>query len=452
MWRCPILGAAVLLSAVPTSECASPHAIILKPHSNDYTEPTDMVANPIDSTHLFVVERGGLIKIVPTVGGPALSEPFLDVTDNLGVCDSGYCQETGLLGLAFHPNYVSNGKFYLDYTQFHPTETFEGGATWCSEKVLTTIISEFTVDPGDPFRAIPESERKILTFNQPYCNHNGGGLAFGPKDGYLYIGSGDGGSGGDPEEYGQNTLTMLGKLLRIDVDNTSDQKRYAIPGDNPFINDENFLDEIWAYGLRNPWRISFDTKTANLHIADVGQNAWEEVNFQSVNSAGGQNYGWNIAEGRHCFKDECNVEDPKLTWPILEYSHDEGDCSITGGHVHRNKDKNLKGKYFYGDYCSGKIWSAKKKKGKIEVELMHSDTGYRITSFGRDNFGDLYVIDLNGKMAKIQSCKDVKKFKRTFKNEEVTCKKISDMSDKKIARYCKKNIVKKKCIHTCDAC
>lgn len=456
MWRCPrIFGAAVLLSAIPRSECVSPHKIVLKPHSTSYTEPTGIVADPTDPSRLFVLERGGLIKIVPTSGGPVATEPFLDVSTNLGVCDAGYCTETGLLGLVFHPEYGDNGpnsgKFYLDYTQHHETETNDDGPSWCSKKVLTTIISEFTVDPNDSSKGDPGSERQILTFNQPYCNHNGGGLAFGPEDGYLYIASGDGGSGGDPEGYGQNTQTMLGKLLRIDVDSGSNN--YNIPPNNPFVDDANVLDEIWAYGVRNPWRISFDTESKGLHIADVGQSAWEEVNFQPKGSPGGQNYGWNMAEGNHCFKEGCDEEDPDLTWPILEYPHEDNDCSITGGHVHRGKDKNLHGRYFYGDYCTGKIWSAKEnKKGKTKVELMHSATDYSITSFGRDADGDLYVIDFGGKMAKIKGCKDSKKFTKKFNGEKMTCKMIGETTPKKIAKYCGKEIVSKKCMKTCDAC
>eukprot|EP00588_Corethron_pennatum_P015175 CAMPEP_0194271470 /NCGR_PEP_ID=MMETSP0169-20130528/5236_1 /TAXON_ID=218684 /ORGANISM="Corethron pennatum, Strain L29A3" /LENGTH=379 /DNA_ID=CAMNT_0039013819 /DNA_START=7 /DNA_END=1143 /DNA_ORIENTATION=- len=346
----------------------SQHHIRLKKHSGGYTKPDGIAVVPGDKNRLFVVEKGGLIKIVSTDGKSTNPAPFLNATELLGVCDRGYCDEMGLLGLTFHPKYTENGRFFINYSNFHRTKTVEDGATWCSKKLLQTFVSEFKVDSYNPDLADPTSEVRILEIEQPYCNHNAGDLAFGPRDGYLYITSGDGGSGGDPEGYGQNQKTLLGKLLRIDVDNKSGGKNYAIPPDNPFVDDSSTLDEIWAYGLRNPWRISFDTKTDNLFIADVGQDEWEEVNLQPAASKGGQNYGWNTMEGLHCFPagESCDKNDKSLTMPILEYPHnDTGGFSITGGHVYRGKkekEKALVGWYFYGDYVSGKIWGTKKSR------------------------------------------------------------------------------------------
>lgn len=428
--------------------------IRLKKHSDGYTKPVGIVVAPDDEkSRLFVVEKGGLIKIVSTDGKSTNSAPFLDATELLGVCDGGYCDETGLLGLTFHPDYAKNGRFFINYTNHHRTKRDEEMPDWCSKKLLQTFVSEFKVDSLNPDLADPTSEVRILEIKQPYCNHNAGDLAFGPRDGYLYITSGDGGSANDPEGYGQNQKTLLGKLLRIDVDKKSGYKNYAIPSDNPFVDDPSFLDEIWAYGLRNPWRISFDTKTDNLFIADVGQYLWEEVNFQPAASTGGQNYGWNTTEGFHCFTkvEACDENDTSLTMPILEYPHDDtGGISITGGHVYRGKkEKALVGWYFYGDYGKGKIWGTKKKNKKWKVKLMHDSTGLSISSFGRDADGYLYVADYGkGDIHKIMTpCADSTKFKR--KNKD--CAWVAEKSFR-ITKFCKKKAFKKNCVKTCNAC
>jgi len=439
----------VFFSAAIGSVSSQQKQITFKKHSDGYTKPNGIVVPPNDtSSRLFVVEKGGLIKIVSTDGKTSNSSPFLDATELIGVCgeDDGYCEETGLLGLTFHPDYAENGRFFINYTQHHETKTVEGGPDWCSNKLLQTFVSEFKVDDYNQDLADPMSKVDILKFTQPYCNHNAGDIAFG-QDGYLYVTSGDGGSGGDPEGYGQNPKTMLGKLLRIDVDNKSGDKNYSIPSTNPFVDDPSTLDEIWAYGLRNPWKISFDR--GHLYIADVGQSLWEEVNFQPRSSKGGENYGWNKMEGFHCFSEDCDENDKSLTSPILEYPHKPDGCSITGGHVYRGrKEKALIGWYFYGDYCTGKVWATKKRNKEWKVKLMHNETGFKITSFGQDTAGNLYVVDYTkAEIHKILTCADNAKFKRKNK----TCKWVASKKGR-IERFCEVSKFQKNCRKTCDTC
>ena len=265
-----------------------------------------------------------------------------------------------MLGLAFHPDYTTTGFFYVNYT----------------DNLGDTVVARYTVSAKDPNVADPDSAQTVLTQDQPFSNHNGGQVAFGP-DGYLYIALGDGGSGGDPQENGQNLNTWLGKILRVDVngdDFPGDPNRnYAVPPDNPFVSDPNALDEIWAYGVRNPWRCTFDRVTGDFFIADVGQGAWEEINFQPAASPGGENYGWDVLEGGlhgpqpvpggNCFEDfpqgSCNAFlNGGSTLPVLEYSHSFG-CSVTGGYRYRGQlYPQLDGIYFYSDLCSGIIWGA----------------------------------------------------------------------------------------------
>jgi glucose/arabinose dehydrogenase len=331
----------------------SPDAYAWQPVVFGLQRPVDLQAD--GSGRLFVIEKPGRIRIIQN--GQLLETPFLNISDRVN--DSG--NEMGLLGLAFHPNYPQNGFFFVNYTG-------SGGATF---------ISRFRVT-GDPNVADPDSEVNLLRVNQPFPNHNGGSLDFGP-DGYLYAGLGDGGSAGDPQGNGQKLTTLLGKILRLDVDSG---EPYAVPADNPFG------DEIWAYGLRNPWRISFDKATGNLYIADVGQNVWEEINFLPAGSPGGTNFGWNFREGAHDYKANPPAG---LTDPVAEYSHQEGGCSVTGGYVYRGSMPEWNGIYLYGDYCTGFIWGLIRSGSGWQAQLLF-DTDVNITSFGQDEVGEVYIL------------------------------------------------------------
>ncbi|MCH7588687.1 MAG: PQQ-dependent sugar dehydrogenase [Chloroflexi bacterium] len=328
--------------------------------ASDFQRPVDL-AHAGDK-RLFVVEQRGVIYVIE--GGQVLEPPFLDIRERVN--DRG--NEQGLLGLTFHPDYKNNGFFYVNYTDV-------GGRT---------AVSRFQVSEN-PNQALADSEEHILNIDQPFANHNGGGLKFGP-DGFLYIGMGDGGSGGDPRGNGQRLDTLLGKMLRIDVDA---QDTYAIPAENPFASGGG-RGEIWAYGLRNPWRFSFDSATGDLYIADVGQRAWEEVNFQAAASTGGENYGWNIREGAHPFSSEDTLD---LIDPFAEYSHDAG-CSVTGGVVVRNASlPTWRGVYLYADYCSGIVWGAlRTTEGAWEIVILY-ETDFRISSFGEGADGEIYLLD-----------------------------------------------------------
>lgn len=340
------------------------------------SQPVDLQSPPGDTTRLFIVEQTGTIRILK--GGALLPRPFLDVSGRVS-----HGTEQGLLGLAFHPGYATNRKFYVDYT--------DGAGD--------TRVVEFLTS-GDPDSA-SATERPILLVDQPYSNHNAGQLAFGP-DGYLYVGLGDGGSAGDPEDRAQNPSELLGKMLRIDV-NARDPgagTEYSIPADNPFVGRSGYRPEIWALGLRNPWRYSFDRATGTLYIADVGQNLYEEVDVEPPGS-GGRNYGWNVMEGLHCYNaGSCNQAG--LTLPIVEYSHDSG-CSITGGYVYRGRAiPDLEGTYFYGDYCSGLIRSLRFLNGIVTDQRDWTSTlrtagGQSmsgLSSFGQDARGELYLLRL----------------------------------------------------------
>ncbi len=347
----------------------------------NFTLVEDNLRSPVAITHagdsrLFITEQAGQIKIIQD--GQLLSEPFLDIDPLVKLGN-----EQGLLSVAFHPNYKENGFLYVNYT----------------DNAGDTVIARYQVT-DNPNKANSESAKVILQIRQPFSNHNGGQIAFGP-DGYLYIGTGDGGRGGDPQNAGQNLLTLLGKMLRIDVDVNNVDEAYAIPEDNPFISNENAEPEIWAYGLRNPWRFSFDRETSDLFIADVGQNKFEEVNFQPSTSTGGENYGWRLMEADQCFNPIFNCNDNTLTLPILSYSHSE-ERSITGGYVYRGKAiKGLQGKYVYGDFASGHIWAAKGQNGDWEADLL-VDTDFAISSFGEDVTGELYLVDYgSGKIYKL---------------------------------------------------
>jgi len=317
------------------------------------------------SDRLFITLLGGQIVIYD--GRQVLAQPFLDIRT---LVTSG--GERGLFSVAFHPNYANNGLLYVDYTDLNGN----------------TVIARYSVS-ADPDRADPASAAVLLSVVQPYTNHNGGQLQYGP-DGYLYIGMGDGGSGGDPQNHAQTLNDLLGKMLRIDVDGNSP---YSIPADNPFINDPVAREEIWALGLRNPWRFSFDRQTGDLFIADVGQSRLEEVNFQPSHSTGGENYGWRLMEGSACYNPSSNCDNGMLTLPILEYDHSLG-CSITGGYRYRGvANPALWGIYFYADWCSGRIWGATEEAAGTWTAEELLDTDLQVTAFGEDEDGEIYLAD-----------------------------------------------------------
>jgi len=332
------------------------------------------LSSPVDITHagdgsgrLFITLQGGRVVIFD--GVQILSPPFLDI--NSLVSSGG---ERGLLGAAFHPNYVGNGFFYVSYT----------------DTAGDSVIARYSVSL-DPNRADPTSGVILLTIPQPFSNHNGGQLHFGP-DGYLYIGIGDGGSGGDPQNNGQDLGKLLGKILRIDVDSGFP---FTVPPDNPFVGVVGAREEIWSFGLRNPWRFSFDRLTGDMFIGDVGQNSWEEVDFQPANSTGGENYGWRLMEGNSCFNPAINCNNGTLTLPILVYDHSVG-CSVTGGYLYRgSKNPNLNGLYLYGDFCSGLIWGAQEDGLGGWNTTVLLDTNFSISTFGEDESGEIYFAHLS---------------------------------------------------------
>lgn len=319
------------------------------------------------SGRVFIAEKGGLIRIWQ--GGRLLAEPFLDLT---GVTDgSGY--EQGLLGLAFHPDYTVNGLFFVNYT----------------DRRGDTVVERYQVSSTDPNRADPASATQILFIDQPFPNHNGGNLAFGP-DGYLYIGTGDGGLAYDPYEYAQSPNVLLGKMLRLDVDSASP---YAIPPDNPFANGGG-LPEIWVLGLRNPWRYTFDRLAGDLYIADVGQDSYEEINFVQAGSPGGLNFGWDYREGLHPHQG-TPPEGLTFVEPVAEYGRDQG-CTVLGGSVYRGPAlPEFHGVYFYADLCSGRVWGLLQTPAGWQNAELFRLSGVQLSSFGEDEAGELYLADLN---------------------------------------------------------
>lgn len=373
----PATGSATTAPAATSSAPAATAALPAPVESLALQPIVTGLRAPVYATHagdgsgrIFVVEKQGRIMIVRN--GAVEPTPFLDISDRVGSRGS----EQGLLSVAFHPNYKENGRLFVDYTDTNGD----------------TVVARFQAQ-GD--RADAGSETVLLQVDQPYANHNGGLVTFGP-DGYLYIGMGDGGSGGDPQGNGQNTNALLGKLLRINVDQG---EPYGIPSDNPWANGQGGRPEVWAYGLRNPWRYSFDRATGDLYIADVGQNAYEEVDMQPAGSGGGQNYGWNVMEGSHCYRaDTCDSSG--FVMPIDDYGHDLG-CSITGGYVYRGADfPQLVGTYVFGDYCSGRVWTLRQVNGAWQrTEVL--DTDLQISSFGEDEAGELYLTDLAGGLYRV---------------------------------------------------
>ncbi len=328
--------------------------------SGGLSRPVDLQVANDGTNKLYVIEKVGRIRIIEN--GQLLDQPFLDITDRVG-SDSN---EQGLLGLAFYPS-PDAGMFFVNYT----------------DKNGDTVISRFLFDTY----ANPMSETVLLNINQPYPNHNGGAVAFGP-DGYLYLALGDGGLAGDPHKNGQNLNSLLGKILRVDVSDFNAPNGYTIPIDNPFGN------EIWAYGLRNPWRISFDRLTGDLWIGDVGQGEWEEIDYLPAGSLGGANFGWSIMEGNHGY--DGNPQ-PGLLLPVAEYSHSEGGCSVTGGYVYRGAMPEWNGVYLYADYCTGYVWGMILSNGGWQSSRLF-EAGVQITSFGQDEFGEVYFTTDGGEV------------------------------------------------------
>jgi glucose/arabinose dehydrogenase len=338
------------------------------------TQPVGVTNAGDGSGRLFVTEKGGLIRVVEN--GQLLPEPFLDVSSLLTPDPRS---EQGLLGLAFHPDYKNNGTFFIYYSNANKKEN----------EAADTVVARYQLS-GDPNKADPASAKIILTIEQPFWNHNGGHISFGP-DGYLYIGTGDGGDGGDPQQNAQNLTKLLGKLLRLDVNADT----YNIPVSNPWKSESGAATEIWAYGLRNPWMFSFDRATGDLYIGDVGQDKYEEINFQPGGSKGGENYGWRCKEAIHDFQmaDDCKTK--TLVDPILEYPHGEDGVSVTGGFVYRGTlVPALEGAYIFADFASGKVWTATNNEGVWTRELLEQ-TSFGVSSFGEDEAGELYVTDFS---------------------------------------------------------
>lgn len=397
------LTLALLLSWPPHPGLGQPEwpTLTTELFASGFSQPT-VITHPGDgSERLFVVERRGMIQIVDASGTTA-PEPFLDIQAR--VRDSG--SEEGLLGLAFPPGFGSVDHFYVYYTDLSGDN----------------VLARYRLS-GDPNRADPDSEEILLYFDHPtYANHNGGHLAFGP-DGYLYVATGDGGGAGDPQGNAQDLGSLLGKLLRLDVEIPDPEPEgavsdgnstsvteapyhlwlpviarqvpeYRIPPDNPFVGDPDARDEIWAYGLRNPWRFSFDRESGDLFIGDVGQASWEEIDYQPADSSGGLNFGWNIMEGAHCYN-ASSCDTTGLTLPIAEYPS-EGECAVTGGYFYRGPDEaTMQGIYFFADYCSGRIWGLQLGDGDWAMQEL-LDTPYFISTFGEDEAGELYLSDYAG--------------------------------------------------------
>lgn len=334
------------------------------------TSPVDVASAGDGNRRLFVVEQPGRIRLIQD--GQLLTRPFLDIRDRIA---SG--GERGLLGLAFHPDFPADPRLFVDYTDL------EGN----------TVVSEFRLDAADDGVADQDSERILIRIDQPFANHNGGAVAFGPDD-LLYVSTGDGGSGGDPQSNGQRLDTLLAKILRIDVDGQPEgADPYRIPDDNPFVNVADAMPEIWLTGLRNPWRMRFDGQTGDLWIGDVGQGAWEEIDVAPA-ATGGLDFGWNVMEGAHCYEPRDGCDATGLTLPIAEYSHDQG-CAVIGGVVVRDPDQPLlDGLYVFSDSCSGNFWLLDAAAQGPQEPVLVRSVGRSISSIGLDEDGTILATDL----------------------------------------------------------
>jgi glucose/arabinose dehydrogenase len=383
----PASGPAAAAPMVPDRTIAAPAAapadarIAFQRKASGLSKPVFITSARDGTGRMFIVEQTGRIRILKN--GRIRSTPFLDIR---GAVSGG--SEQGLLGLAFHPDYRTNRKLYVMFTNRNGD----------------SVLREYRASASHPNVVNTNTKRTILKVAQPYSNHNGGMIAFGP-DGYLYVALGDGGSGGDPGNRAQRLDTLLGKILRIDTNGTADGKAYRIPATNPFAGATPGADEIWQFGLRNPWRFSFDRATGDLWIGDVGQNAWEEIDraVRTASGAGrGVNWGWRILEGTHCYDppDGCDPDGTAL--PLLEYAHGGGRCSITGGYVYRGSAiPALRGGYVFADYCSGEIWVVAADAAAPAAKTLLKDTGLLISSFGETGAGELFVVDLGGRLYRI---------------------------------------------------
>jgi len=363
-------------TATPAPTTFGPVSVSLAAFATGFASPIGVSVAPGDP-RLFVIQQTGQVVIV--VGGKKAGT-FLDISARMSCCG-----ERGLLGLAFHPKYATNGRFFVRYT-------IPSG---------DVRVSEFHVS-SNPNKADPASEKVILTIPHPsYANHNGGRIEFGP-DGYLYIGTGDGGSGGDPNNHGQALDTLLGKMLRIDIDATSGSLPYAIPTTNPFAGQADKRGEIFAYGLRNPYTFSFDRVTGDLWIGDVGQDKWEEIDRARAADGGGNgiDYGWSVMEGNHCYKPSSDCIKDGLTPPLAEYFHGDSDsigCAVISGYVYRGvAHPELAGRYFFGDYCSGRIWDVASDGPAVQTPQDLLESGLQITGWGEGSDGELYLTAANG--------------------------------------------------------
>ena len=370
-----LVATAVLVLALAPSGARAAAAVVLTPVVSGLDAPVFVTSANDGTGRLFVVEQTGRIRVIKN--GVLLATPFLDVSDRIS-----HGGEQGLLGLAFHPNFKTDGRFYVNFTRTNGD----------------TAIVQFRVSPK-PDQAMRSSARRIIDIAQPFDNHNGGMITFGPG-GYLYIGMGDGGSGGDPGNRAQSLDSLLGKLLRVNVNGSVGARHYLIPTANPYVSKPG-RDEIWARGLRNPWRFSFDRLTSDLWIGDVGQGLYEEVDRAKASTSStswgrGANFGWRQLEGSHCFNPSSGCSRTGKVMPAIEYSHDDG-CAVTGGYVYRGAAiPSLYGQYVFGDFCSGMIWTFPAgAKWPIGRTLL-TDTSLSISSFGEDQNGELYVVDRGG--------------------------------------------------------
>jgi glucose/arabinose dehydrogenase len=361
----------------PTAQAFDPESVEVsfEPFASGLEALTYLTHAGDGSGRLYILEQRGTIRVLES-DGSLRAQPFLDIADRISAGG-----ERGLLGLAFHPAFAENGRLFVNYT----------------DRNGHTVVAEYLRAGAD--EADPASERILLNIEQPFPNHNGGMLAFGP-DGFLYIATGDGGSGGDPFGSGQDPSSLLGAILRLDVDSGDP---YGIPSDNPFVDDSSARPEIWAWGLRNPWRFSFDRRTGALFIADVGQGAWEEINAEAAGE-GGRNYGWNIMEGPDCFgSSDCDQN--MLAPPVAWYARADGNCAVSGGYVYRGEDfPRLDGAYLWADYCSGRVWAldsgAALANGQAELAELGS-SGLNPSSFGEDESGELYLVGLGGEVVRV---------------------------------------------------